>query len=64
MEALIASLGRRPSQRTTLYADAPEGRRLAGRAAAALAPVVQTPAGRVANAGRRRAVTAGTGALP
>jgi FO synthase len=64
MEALIASLGRRPSQRTTLYADAPEGRRLAGRAAAALAPVVQTPAGRLANAGRLRAAAAGTAALP
>jgi FO synthase len=64
MEGLIASLGRRPSQRTTLYADAPEGRRLAGRAAATLAPVVQTPAGRRANAGRRRAAAAGTAALP
>jgi FO synthase len=64
MEALIVSLKRRPSQRTTLYAEAPEGRRLAGRAAAALAPVVQTPAGRRANAGRRRAAAAGTAALP
>jgi FO synthase len=64
MEALIVSLGRRPSQRTTLYADAPEGRRRAGRAAAALAPVIQTPAGRLANAGRRRAAAAPAAALP
>jgi FO synthase len=54
MEALITSLGRRPSQRTTLYVDAPQERRHAGRAAAALAPVVQTPAGRFANSSRLR----------
>jgi FO synthase len=64
MEALIASVGRRPSQRTTLYADAPLERRRAGRAAAALAPVIQTPAGRLANAGRQRGAVASTAVLP
>jgi FO synthase len=60
MEALVASVGRRPSQRNTLYADVTRERRLAGRAAGALAPVVQTPAGRAANAGRREAAAAPT----
>ncbi|MBV9969859.1 MAG: 5-amino-6-(D-ribitylamino)uracil--L-tyrosine 4-hydroxyphenyl transferase CofH, partial [Xanthobacteraceae bacterium] len=49
MEALIASMGRAPAQRTTLYAaPAPERRGLA-KAAAPLLPVIQTPARRVAN---------------
>ena len=43
MEALIRSLGRTPEQRTTLYAPAPEERRLASLNAADLAPVVLTP---------------------
>jgi FO synthase len=64
MAALIASIGRRPSQRTTLYADAPLERRCAGRAAAALAPVIQTPAGRRANAGRLQGAAAPTAVLP
>jgi FO synthase len=51
MEALIASLGRQAAQRTTLYADAAPERRRAAHAAAPLAPVVQTPARRVANIG-------------
>ena len=55
MDALIALLGRRPSQRTTLYDEAPQERRGAGRAAAALAPVVQTPAGRFAKTAQVRA---------
>jgi FO synthase len=64
MEALIASVGRRPSQRTTLYADAPLERRRAARTAAVLAPVIQTPAGRLADAGRRRRAAASTAVLP
>jgi FO synthase len=63
MEAVIASIGRRPSQRTTLYGDVPQERGLAGRAAGVLAPIVQTPAGRLANAGRRAASAAPTAAL-
>jgi FO synthase len=43
MEALIASIGRRAAQRTTLYAPAPAERQWASRGAAALTPVVQTP---------------------
>jgi FO synthase len=64
MEVLIASVGRRPSQRTTLYADAPLERRRAARTAAALAPVIQTPAGRLANTGRQRRATASAVVLP
>jgi FO synthase len=63
MEALIASIGRRPSQRTTLYGNVPQERRLAGQAAGALAPIVQTPAGRLANTGPRRSGTVSTAAL-
>ena len=51
MEELIASLGRRAAQRTTLYAEALPERRGAARAAAPLAPVIQTPARRTANVG-------------
>jgi FO synthase len=43
METLIRSLGRRPEQRTTLYAPVPEERREASLNAADLAPVVLTP---------------------
>jgi FO synthase len=51
MEALVASVGREAAQRTTLYAAATTERHRAGREAAALAPVIQTPARRVANVG-------------
>jgi FO synthase len=43
MEALIASLGRTPRQRTTLYGEVDEHTRALGRKAAPLAPVVLTP---------------------
>jgi FO synthase len=42
MDALIASLGRKPRQRTTLYADAPAGRRRAAYGAPDLLPPVLT----------------------
>lgn len=42
MEALIASIGRMPRQRTTLYEPVAPGRRLAARAAAPLTPIVNT----------------------
>jgi FO synthase len=64
MDALIASLGRRPSQRTTLYAEASQERRRAGHAAAALTPVVQTPAGRFAKTAQGRAAAATTAVQP
>jgi FO synthase len=54
MEALIASIGRRPRQRTTLYGEAPQERRRAAHGASPLAPVIQTPAARPA--GPRRAL--------
>jgi FO synthase len=54
MEALIASMGRQAAQRTTLYADAAPERWRTARDAAPLAPVVQTPARRVANTGAFR----------
>ena len=57
MEALVASIGRQATQRTTLYAEAPPERRRAGREAAPLTPVVQTPARRVANVGTPPATT-------
>jgi FO synthase len=44
MEDLIRSLGRTPEQRTTLYDAVPTERRAASLNAAALAPVVLTPA--------------------
>jgi FO synthase len=50
MAALTAVIGRPAAQRTTLYAVAPTERREASRGAAALAPVVQTPAKRRAGA--------------
>jgi FO synthase len=43
MEAVIRAAGRIPRQRTTLYTDVSSERRTAGRAAAPLSPVVQTP---------------------
>ena len=46
MDALIASLGRTPRQRTTLYKDAPNERRAASYQAAELAPLVYQRAGR------------------
>jgi FO synthase len=58
MEGLVASIGRRAAQRTTLYAEAPSERRRAGREAAPLAPVVQTPARRVAKVGASRPAAA------
>jgi FO synthase len=57
MEALIASLGREAAQRTTFYADVAPERRRTARDAAPLAPVIQTPARRVANAGAFRAAS-------
>jgi FO synthase len=46
MEDLIRSLGRDPRQRTTLYADAPAGRKAASFGADALAEPINTPARR------------------
>jgi FO synthase len=48
MDKLIASLERKPAQRTTLYEPAPETQRRASYGGAPLAPVVQTPAMRMA----------------
>jgi FO synthase len=53
MDALIAALGRRPRQRTTLYQDAPAERRAASYEAPDLAPLM------FARAPRERAVPAG-----
>jgi FO synthase len=44
IEAQITALGREPWQRTTLYAAAPEERRLAGWEPVALAEPINTPA--------------------
>ncbi len=46
MEKVIRGLGRRPRQRTTLYADAPAARRAASFGAAELSEPVNTPARR------------------
>ena len=46
MDALIASLGRTPHQRTTLYGDVPLGHRRAAYDAPDLHPLVVNPAGR------------------
>ncbi len=54
MEEIIRSLGREPTQRTTLYGPVPEERRWASFAAPPLLPVVQTPS-------RRDVVRAGAG---
>jgi FO synthase len=55
MEAMIASAGRTPRQRTTLYRAVDTERRTKSFAAPALAPVVQTPARRVPAASRPHA---------
>ena len=60
MQALIRSIGRRPRQRTTLYADAPAERVAAAEAAAELAPVENTPAQRTPRSRRERPVRFGT----
>jgi FO synthase len=46
MEALIRSLGRKPRQRATLYADAPAERRAVSFGAVPLREPVNTPARR------------------
>ena len=46
MEQVIRALGRKPRQRTTLYADAPAERRAASFEAAPLIEPVNTPARR------------------
>jgi FO synthase len=56
MESLIRSLGREPRQRTTLYGTPPVEQRRRAFGAAPLGPVEQTPAGRTARIGSRRAV--------
>jgi FO synthase len=63
MEALIRSIGRVPRQRTTLYGEAPAEQQRRAFAAPLLAPVEQTPAGRNARIGGRRA-TAGSMPVP
>ena len=56
MEEIIRSIGRQPTQRTTLYGAVPEERRWASFAAPDLLPVVQTPSRRYARAERETAV--------
>ena len=56
MEALIASIGRRPRQRTTLYASAPAERYRSAFAAPALRDVVKNPARRYERGRTRRPV--------
>jgi FO synthase len=53
MDEIIASLGRRAEQRTTLYNRVPEEQRRASYACAPLSPVIQTPATRHAKLGGR-----------
>ncbi|TCT05004.1 5-amino-6-(D-ribitylamino)uracil--L-tyrosine 4-hydroxyphenyl transferase CofH [Aquabacter spiritensis] len=55
MERLIRDIGRTPRQRTTLYAPAPAAQNLRSFGTDALAPLDQTPAGRSAHVGGRRA---------
>jgi FO synthase len=57
MEAVVASVGRQAAQRTTLYVAAALERRRAAREPAPLAPVIQTPARRVANVDALRPAT-------
>ena len=52
--------GRVPEQRTTLYGQVDSERRLASLAAAPIAPIVLTPAGRHARAGSAAATAAAT----
>ena len=54
MEALISSIGRRPGQRTTLYASAPAERHRTSFAAPALLEVVKNPARRYERGRARR----------
>ena len=56
MEALIAAIGRRPAQRTTLYAQVPAERYRASFAAPVLREVVKNPARRYERARTRRAL--------
>ena len=58
MDGIIASLGRLPAQRTTLYAAASDAQRRASYGSAPLAPVVQTPAMRHVRRGASRRVAA------
>ena len=58
MDELIASCGRVPQQRTTLYAPAPQEQRQLSYAAQPLEPIVQTPAGKHARIGARSAAAA------
>jgi FO synthase len=51
MDELVASIGREPAQRTTLYQPAPRDRVQASYKAKPLLPVVQLPAGRYARLG-------------
>lgn len=60
MESLIRRAGRVPEQRTTLYGQVDSERRLASLAAAPIAPIVLTPAGRHARAGSAAATAAAT----
>jgi FO synthase len=63
MEALIAAIGRKPAQRTTLYGDVAAERRAASFAAAPLAAPILTPAHRYdrARPGERKNVLAKIG---
>lgn len=54
MEATIRRLGRRPWQRTTLYAEAPLEARARAFANSPLAPIVETPLKDRASAGQRK----------
>lgn len=58
MDDIVASLGRKAAQRTTLYASVPESQRQASYEAAPLSAVVQTPATRHAHlAGAHNSLT-------
>jgi FO synthase len=59
MDQLIASLGRKPAQRTTLYQPAPEAQRRASYSSEPLTPVVQTPATRDARSAAPQAARQG-----
>ena len=56
MEALIREAGRRPRQRTTLYADAPAGQYEASFGAAPLSEIDNTPARKFERGGGKRAL--------
>jgi FO synthase len=55
MEEIIRSIGRIPSQRTTIYQPAPEERRVAAFQADELQPIILTPSKRYARSGRQQA---------